>query len=390
MKNLNETPETQNPIDQTAIMQALEDYKQTNDERLIALERKAAVDPLVDQKLSRIDQRLDALSFKAAMPDVEPDVSAVESHPGWRRYLRYGDDSDLIGLDTKSMSTEVDGDGGYVVPAELDRLIESRLTQSSPMRQIASVRQTSASSYRKPVSHGVGALWVGETASRPETAIDSLTLIDFPTGEIYAMPAATQTLLDDAYADIDAWLADEVDAAFSAQESAAFITGDGQGKPRGLLDYPRVDEAVQSWGNLGVLQADFTMPDAGDQLIDLIHAPREQYRANGRFIMNRRTTAAIRKLKDANGQYLWAPGRDGATPSILGYPITEIEDMPDIGSDMPAIAFGDFRRGYLIVDRQGARVLRDPFSAKPYILFYTTKRIGGGIQNFDAIKFMQA
>jgi len=390
MTNLNETPETQNPIDQTAIMQALEDYKQTNDERLIALERKAAVDPLVDQKLSRIDQRLDALSFKAAMPDVEPDVSAVESHPGWRRYLRYGDDSDLIGLDTKSMSTEVDGDGGYVVPAELDRLIESRLTQSSPMRQIASVRQTSASSYRKPVSHGVGALWVGETASRPETAIDSLTLIDFPTGEIYAMPAATQTLLDDAYADIDAWLADEVDAAFSAQESAAFITGDGQGKPRGLLDYPRVDEAVQSWGNLGVLQADFTMPDAGDQLIDLIHAPREQYRANGRFIMNRRTTAAIRKLKDANGQYLWAPGRDGATPSILGYPITEIEDMPDIGSDMPAIAFGDFRRGYLIVDRQGARVLRDPFSAKPYILFYTTKRIGGGIQNFDAIKFMQA
>lgn len=390
MTNLNETPETQNPIDQTAIMQALEDYKQTNDERLIALERKAAVDPLVDQKLSRIDQRLDALSFKAAMPDVEPDVSAVESHPGWRRYLRYGDDSDLIGLDTKSMSTEVDGDGGYVVPAELDRLIESRLTQSSPMRQIASVRQTSASSYRKPVSHGVGALWVGETASRPETAIDSLTLIDFPTGEIYAMPAATQTLLDDAYADIDAWLADEVDAAFSAQESAAFITGDGQGKPRGLLDYPRVDEAVQSWGNLGVLQADFAMPDAGDQLIDLIHAPREQYRANGRFIMNRRTTAAIRKLKDANGQYLWAPGRDGATPSILGYPITEIEDMPDIGSDMPAIAFGDFRRGYLIVDRQGARVLRDPFSAKPYILFYTTKRIGGGIQNFDAIKFMQA
>ena len=390
MTNLNETPETQNPIDQTAIMQALEDYKQTNDERLIALERKAAVDPLVDQKLSRIDQRLDALSFKAAMPDVEPDVSAVESHPGWRRYLRYGDDSDLIGLDTKSMSTEVDGDGGYVVPAELDRLIESRLTQSSPMRQIASVRQTSASSYRKPVSHGVGALWVGETASRPETAIDSLTLIDFPTGEIYAMPAATQTLLDDAYADIDAWLADEVDAAFSAQESAAFISGDGQGKPRGLLDYPRVDEAVQSWGNLGVLQADFTMPDAGDQLIDLIHAPREQYRANGRFIMNRRTTAAIRKLKDANGQYLWAPGRDGATPSILGYPITEIEDMPDIGSDMPAIAFGDFRRGYLIVDRQGARVLRDPFSAKPYILFYTTKRIGGGIQNFDAIKFMQA
>lgn len=390
MTNLNETPETQNPIDQTAIMQALEDYKQTNDERLIALERKAAVDPLVDQKLSRIDQRLDALSFKAAMPDVEPDVSAVESHPGWRRYLRYGDDTDLIGLDTKSMSTEVDGDGGYVVPAELDRLIESRLTQSSPMRQIASVRQTSASSYRKPVSHGVGALWVGETASRPETAIDSLTLIDFPTGEIYAMPAATQTLLDDAYADIDAWLADEVDAAFSAQESAAFISGDGQGKPRGLLDYPRVDEAVQSWGNLGVLQADFTMPDAGDQLIDLIHAPREQYRANGRFIMNRRTTAAIRKLKDANGQYLWAPGRDGATPSILGYPITEIEDMPDIGSDMPAIAFGDFRRGYLIVDRQGARVLRDPFSAKPYILFYTTKRIGGGIQNFDAIKFMQA
>lgn len=390
MTKLDDTATMEKPIDQAAIMRALDDYKRTNDDRLVALERKAAVDPLVDQKLSRLDQRLEALSIKAAMPDVDSEVSPVEENPGWRRYMRYGDDTGLVGLNTKSLSTETDADGGYVVPAELDRLIESRLTQSSPMRQIASVRQTSASNYRKPISHGVGAHWVGETASRPETAVESLTLVDFPTGEIYAMPAATQTLLDDAYADIDAWLADEVEAAFSAQESAAFITGDGQGKPRGLLDYPRVDEAVQTWGNLGVLQADFTVPDAGDQLIDLIHAPREQYRANGRFIMNRRTTAAVRKLKDANGQYLWAPGRDGTTPSILGYPITEVEDMPDIGSGLPAIAFGDFRRGYLIVDRQGARVLRDPFSAKPYILFYTTKRIGGGIQNFDAIKFMQA
>jgi HK97 family phage major capsid protein len=202
------------------------------------------------------------------------------------------------------------------------------------------------------------------------------------------MPAATQALLEDSFADVDAWLADEVEASFSAQESAAFVNGDGAGKPKGFLNYPIVDEASHTWGQIGSVPGDFTAPDAVEQLIDLIYAPKSQYRANGRFVMNRRTVSAARKLKDGDGRYIFAPGAAGEAATLLGYPVTEVEDMPDIGAGNAAIAFGDFKRGYLIADRQGARVLRDPYSAKPYVLFYTTKRVGGGVQNFDAIKVM--
>jgi len=253
---------------------------------------------------------------------------------------------------------------------------------------IATVRQTSAGVYRKPVALGVGAKWAGETIARAATSTDELDLLEFPAGELYATPAATQTLLDDAYADIDDWLAGEIETAFSVQESTAFVSGDGTGKPKGFLSYPIVAEASHVWGKIGAVEGDFTQDDAGDQLIDLIHAPKSQFRSHGRFVMNRRTTAIVRKLKDAEGRYLWAPGMGGEAATVLGYPVTELEDMPDIADGVAAIAFGDFRRGYLIADRQGARVLRDPYSSKPYVLFYTTKRVGGGVQNFDAFKLM--
>ncbi|WP_084421965.1 phage major capsid protein [Henriciella litoralis] len=373
------------------VMSAFEAYKQANEARLTEIEAKGASDPLIDDKLKKLDRRLDQLSLKAARPDT--DAPAVEADTAradaWSRYMRSGDESGLARLDVKSLSAGTDDQGGYTAPAELDRLIEARLMQASPMRQIASVRQTSAGIYRKPVSLGVGAAWAGETAARPETTTAGLSLLEFPAGELYAMPAATQTLLNDSYADVDEWLADEVEAAFSVQESAAFVTGDGAGKPRGFLDYTIVADASHAWGQIGSVAGDFTVDDAGDQLIDLIQAPKSQYRANGRFVMNRRTVAAVRKLKDADGRYLWQPGLNGEAQTIFGYPVTELEDMPDIGTGNAAIAFGDFRRGYLIADRQGAQVLRDPYSAKPYVLFYTTKRVGGGVQNFDAIKVME-
>ena len=381
-------PETVSTAD---VMSAFEAYKQANEARLTEIEAKGASDPLIDDKLKKLDRRLDQLSLKAARPDA--DAPAVEADTdradAWSRYMRSGDESGLARLDVKSLSAGTDDQGGYTAPAELDRLIEARLMQASPMRQIASVRQTSAGVYRKPVSLGVGAAWAGETAARPETTTAGLSLLEFPAGELYAMPAATQTLLNDSYADVDEWLADEVEAAFSVQESAAFVTGDGAGKPRGFLDYTIVADASHAWGQIGSGAGDFTADDAGDQLIDLIQAPKSQYRANGRFVMNRRTVAAVRKLKDADGRYLWQPGLNGEGQTIFGYPVTELEDMPDIGVGNAAIAFGDFRRGYLIADRQGAQVLRDPYSAKPYVLFYTTKRVGGGVQNFDAIKVME-
>ena len=372
------------------MMATFEAYKQANDARLAEIEAKGSPDTLLDDKLKKIDRRLDQLCLKSARPvDGAPaDEIEGERSQAWSRYLRTGDDSGLSRLDVKSFSAGTDDQGGYTAPPELDRLIEARLMQASPMRQIASVRQTSAGVYRKPVSLGVGAAWAGETDARTESSTAGLSLLEFPAGELYSMPAATQTLLEDSYADVDEWLADEVEAAFSIQESAAFVTGDGDGKPKGFLDYTIVADASHVWGQIGSVAGDFTAADAGDQIIDLIQAPKSQFRSNGRFVMNRRTVAAVRKLKDGDGRYLWRPGMNGEAQTIFGYPVTELEDMPDIGTGNAAIAFGDFRRGYLIADRQGARVLRDPYSAKPYVLFYTTKRVGGGVQNFDAIKAM--
>ncbi len=379
------------PSPQDALAETFAAFRAENDARLAALEAGRGADPLVEDKLQRIERCLETLSLKAADPDASPVSAAMPadargSGPAWQAYLRAGDEAGLRRLDTKALSASVPSEGGYVAPAELDRLIESRLLQASPMRQIASLRQTSAGTYRKPVSQGVGAQWVGESDPRLETPVEALSLLDFPAGELFAMPAATQTLLDDAWADLDAWLADEVEAAFAAQENAAFIHGDGVNKPRGLLTYPRAPEGQAGWGEIATLPGDFSQPEAGDQLIELIHALKAPYRAQARFVMNRRTAASVRRLKDAEGRYLWAPGEAGQSARLLGYDLTELEDMPDIAPGAAAVAFGNFRRAYLILDRQGARVLRDPYSAKPYVLFYTTKRVGGGVQNFDAVK----
>jgi len=265
----------------------------------------------------------------------------------------------------------------------------------SPIRSIAGVRQVSGTVYKKPFSiTGPGTGWVGETAARPETTSPTLAELSFPTMELYAMPAATSNLLDDSAVNIDEWIAEEVQSAFAEQETAAFVNGDGVNKPQGFLNYTSVDESSWSWGNIGYLatgvDGDFPASDPSDVLIDLIYTLKSAYRANSNWVLSRSTQAETRKIKDADGNYIWQPAnRPGEQPSLLGYPVTEVEDMPTIGSDSLSIAFGDFNRGYLIVDRLGLRVLRDPYSSKPYVLFYTTKRVGGGVQDFDAIKFLK-
>ena len=265
---------------------------------------------------------------------------------------------------------------------------------ASPMREIATVRTVANGLYKKPVSiAGVEAGWVAETAARPETDPATLDLLEFPAADLYASPAATQTLLDDAMINLDEWLAAEIEDAFAEQETRAFVLGDGTNKLRGFLDYDTAAAGAETWGEIGHV---LTGADAGfgtdpvAKLIDLIYAPKAKYRAEARFVMNRRTASLIRKFKDADDNYIWSPAtQPGATSVILGYPVTEIETMPDVAADSLSIAFGDFRRGYLIVDRAGLSVLRDPYSAKPYVLFYTTKRVGGGVQDFDAIKVMK-
>ena len=307
--------------------------------------------------------------------------------------MRRGDVSALTQFETKSLSVGSDPDGGYVAPPELDRMIETRLKQVSPMRGIATVRTTGSNVFKKPISiTAAGTGWVAEAGARTQTSTPTLSLLEFPTAELYANLAATQALLDDSFVNLEDWIAGEVEEAFAGQERAAFVSGDSSNKPTGFLHYDLVAEASHVWGKIGYVA---TGVDGGfgttpvDKLIDLVYTPKPQFRQNARFVMNRKTLSAVRKLKDVDGNYIWDPGDATGGSSLLGYPVTEIEDMPDIATDAAAIAFGDFARGYLIVDRAGVRVLRDPYSAKPYVLFYVTKRVGGGVQNFDAIKALK-
>jgi HK97 family phage major capsid protein len=235
---------------------------------------------------------------------------------------------------------------------------------------------------------------VAETAARPQTDSPTLAELAFPTMELYAMPAATQTLLDDAAVNIDEWIASEIDTVFAEQEGTAFVTGNGTNRPKGFLDYDPIAESVWEWGKLGFVlsgaDGGFPEENPSDPLVDLVYALKAGYRQNGTFVMNRRSQAEVRKLKDESGNYLWAPpATAGGQATLMGFPVAEAEDMPDIDDDSFSIAFGDFRRGYLVVDRMGVRVLRDPYSAKPYVLFYVTKRVGGGVADFDAIKLMK-
>ena len=382
------------------LMAAFEAFKGANDARLAEIEKKASADMLLEEKVARIDAavagaqaRLDRVVSEARRPAMEGAVvAAPEAKAAWDAYLRGGAVSSLI--ETKAGLESGSGSGGLIAPAETERLVERRLMAASPMREIATVRTVASGVFRKPVStDGVEAGWVAETAARPETEGANLSLLEFPSAELYASPAATQTLLDDAFMSLDEWLAGEIEDAFAAQETEAFVNGDGVNKPKGFLTYPTVANDDAEWGEIGhvVTGAAGAFGEAPvDRLIDLIYAPKAKYRANGRFVMNRRTASAIRKFRDADGNYVWSPAtQPGATSSLLGYPVTEIEETPDIGADALAVAFGDFRRGYLIVDRAGLSVLRDPYCAKPYVLFYTTKRVGGGVQDFDAIKVLK-
>jgi HK97 family phage major capsid protein len=410
-KTVSGTPEARAAMHE--MMAAFEAFKGANDARLDEIEKKASADVLLEEKVARIDQavasaqvRLDRVVSEGRRPGIgggdaagspstasrSPSPFHGEEKAAFDGYLKTGAS---FGLELKAGLSSGSGSAGYVVPPETERAIERRLMAGSPMREIATVRTVGSGVFRKPVSTaGVVAGWVAETAARPETDPATLALLEFPSADLYASPAATQSLLDDAMIDLDEWLAAEVEDAFAAQETQAFVNGDGTNKPKGFLSYTTVADASQTWGQIGYVAAGaaggFATTNPADKLIDLIYAPKAQYRPNGRFVMNRKTVSAVRKFKDADGNYIWSPAtRPGEAASLLGYAVTEIETMPDIGANSLSIAFGDFQRGYLIVDRAGVRVLRDPYSAKPYVLFYTTKRVGGGVQNFDAIKVMK-
>ena len=387
-------------------MATFESFRESNDERLAQIETRMGADVVTSEKVERIGKALDEqkramdrLVLKQARPPLGRDAGAaaarLEHKEAFEAYMRSGDERALRTIEAKAMSYGSGPDGGYLVPDETEREIGRRLALISPIRSIASVRQVSTGVLKKPFAiTGAATGWVAETASRPQTNSPTLDELQFPTAEIYAMPAATPSLLEDSVVDLDQWIAAEIETAFAEQEGAAFVNGDGSNKPEGFLHYTKVAEGSWAWDKIGYVATgvDGAWPasNPADILIDTVYALKAGYRQNASWVMNRKTQAAIRKLKDGDGNYVWQPpAAPGSRAMLMGFPVVEAEDMPDIGSAATPVAFGDFARGYLVVDRTGVRVLRDPYSAKPYVLFYTTKRVGGGVQDFNAIKLLK-
>lgn len=424
---------------------AWEAYKATMDEIAAETKKLGAADSLTEQKLARIDDalakaveakdatqaRMDAMEKKFGRigmghnggPDLDAEVksfnmsaaahAAAKSRPapsaldaeayaayksGFRLFLGGGKEA-LEGDERKAMAVGSDPDGGYLVPADMSGRMITRVFETSPIRQIANVQLigTDALEGIADTDENSSGGAVAERATRSETDTAQLRKWRIEVHEQYAAPRATQKLLDDANVDAEGWLARKTADIMARTENTWFVTGNGINKPRGFTDYTTAAtaDASRTWGTLEHIMsgasADFAGSNPADKLFDLVGAFKDAFLANARWVTRREVITKIRKFKDsAGGTYLWQPGlQQGQPQQILSFPVTIAQDMPTLAADSLSLAFGDFSEGYQIVDRQGIRVLRDPYSAKPYVEFYTTKRVGGGVVNFEAIKFLK-
>ena len=343
--------------------------------------------------VEEVKSRLEKVSRAAARPVLDGGAAApsMEVKSFVDGYLRHGRVSEL-----KSLSGAVLADGGYAVPREIDALIAAQLKKMSPIRAIAQVVQVGTAGYRKLITtSGVASGWVSEVATRPETQTPKFAEIAPPSGELYANPAASQAMLDDAAFKLDDWLASEIASEFGRAEGAAFITGSGTNQPKGFLTGATAltGDATRTFGTLQhIVSGNATGFDSGPELklIDVVHALRPGHRQGAVWVMNSATLSVVRKLKAPDGNFLWQPGiMDGQPARLLGYPVIEAEDMPDVAANALPIAFGNFRNGYLIAERSATTILRDPFTNKPFVHFYATKRIGGQVLDSDAIKLLK-
>lgn len=410
---------------------AFEAFKESNDRRLREIEQRGSADPLTEMKVNRlnaeISRAIDAADAAKKRVDLlETALSRAPSSKGddwleaeefmaerkhaidsgfgidgyrqykkaFRGYIRKnnaGSGADEI----KALSAGSDPDGGYAVTPDMSGRIAQLVRETSPMRQVANVITigTDALEGFNDLNEATSG-WVGETEARTETETPKIGEYRIPVHEQYAEPRATQKLLDDALFNVEEWLAGKIAERLSRMENECFVNGNGVRKPRGFLTYAA---GTPSAGAFNVIEqiasgksADFADTDPGDALISLVYALKSAYREKAVFMMKRSTLAEARKLKDGDNNYLWQPDfqlKQGGT--LLGFDVIEAEDMPEIAANSLSIAFGDFNAGYQIVDRQGLRVLRDSFTAKPYVKFYTTKRVGGDVVNFEAIKLMK-
>ena len=385
-----------------ALTEAFTQFKNINDERLLHLERKGSVDPLLEEKLSRVEQTLVSLETRLNQQDVahkRPQYEQTADHQAsstvpsaFKSYLAKGEELDLRTLEQKSLSVSSDPDGGYIVPPYLSDIILKDMEDYSPLRKLANVIIISTDAVEMLIDRDhLGAGWVTEKAERPETETPELAKMRIPVHEMYAKPRATQKLLEDALINVEQWLVNKVAQKMAHLEGEAFIKGEGFHNPQGLLSYPLqfgTDnlpyhiEGIKTGAN-----GSFAEENPADSLIELIYALKPAYLSRACWLMSRTTLAEVRKLKDRMGNYLWQPTQEPGA-RLLGYPVALCEDMPPLkrGTASTSIVFGDFKEGYCIVDRTNTRVLRDPFSAKPYVEFYVTRRVGGDVTNTQALK----
>ncbi|MCM8729697.1 phage major capsid protein [Hephaestia sp. GCM10023244] len=346
---------------------------------------------MIETKADALEASFEGVTMTA--PVARPVLSGARAPGGaaFEGFLRSG-----ASVEMKSFTGASGDSGGYAVPKEIDAVIDATLKSVSPIRAIANVVKVGSAGYRKLVTTGgTPSGWASETGSRTETGTPSFVELAPPMGDLYANPSASQAMLDDALFDVEDWLANEIAREFAAAEGSAFVSGTGTNQPKGFLSAPTgsAGDATRGFGTLQYLASgaagDFgSKPD--ERLIDLVQSLRSPYRQGAVFVMNSATAARIRKFKTADGAFLWQPGLAAGQPAtLLGYPVIEAEDMPDIAANSLSIAFGNFKAGYLIAERQETQILRDPYSNKPFVNFYATKRVGGCVSNSEAIKLMK-
>lgn len=395
------------PLDQkdldevtNAIQEKFNEFKKTNDARIdgVTQEKSKLAEKVegINEKLSEFDalkKQIEDELLKLKRPGSTASSKDVEEHKkGFNAFLRKGEDGNLKELQSKALSVGVDADGGYAVPEVIDTNIINLQRNISPMRSVCGQITVGTPDYKKLVNlNGTGSGWVGEVAARPPTGTPTLAQIAAVMGEIYANPLASQTSLDDMFFDVEAWLAEEVAREFDEREGNAFLLGDGTNKPKGLLAYPlaQTADATRAFGTIEKIHSGTAGDFDADDIVKVVYTLKAAYRKAAQWMMPTMTLFKVRTLKDLEGNYLWKPGIEAGQPSTLnGYGIAENEDMPAVAASANAVLFGDFKRAYTIVDRFGTRVLRDPFSNKPNVAFYTTKRVGGMLVDSQAVKVL--
>lgn len=349
-----------------------------------------------EKRMSMLDRKMNDPKSVARMraPLASASEGPAPHQKAFEAYVRSGDETPMHALEFE-MKQAVTADGGFLASRPLIDAVNNAIQVQNPMRAVANVVQIEGATYEALLETSeINSAWQNaDTLAAPVSGV-STQKVTIPLHELAAMPKLTQRLLDDSAFDVESWLAERISDHFARAESAAFINGTGSGQPLGILRQPPVANNGMQNGRVGYIATgaagDFKSGAPADALVDLVYALPAHYRANAHFMMNSKTAGAVRKMKDSDGRFLWADSLANGQPAqLMGYPVLICEDMPDIAANSFAVLFGDFRAAYTIVERPDLRILRDPFSAKPYVLFYATKRVGGGLVNGLAVKALK-